>query len=218
MPKHSLKRRHQRHHDLSLCWQDYPSDFLTREAAARMVSDEDIRQTLNETSSPPNECPSPNFVNRLKRRSSSMKLSELASSHSFHENEIIKLSPKRFFTQNTEFPLGSPLVSPSPWGHFVDMLCSSSPTDDRSTTQTHDLSLCEASFVPCCPSPRSRSRQDPRYFHPYNPSSRPHSKRFPVSSRRTPAKELEGFLLRVPDECSGGLLQEAEDALLGLSL
>jgi hypothetical protein len=215
MPKLSLKRRHQCQQDLSQCWLDFPTDLLTRDTAARMVSDEDIRQASSEPSSPKIEGQS-NSVKRLRRRSSSMKLSELASSTSFHESEIIKLDPRRY---NTEYqPISQP-NSPSPWGQFVDMLCPSSLSDeDMPFTQIHDLSLSETSFVPCCPSPRSQFRQNPRHFHPYKITSRVKSTRFPVYSQSAPAKELEGFLLRVPDEYTGGLLQEAEDAFLGLSL
>lgn len=219
MPKHSLKRRHQRHHDLSLCWQDYSGDFLTRDAAARMVSDEDIRQTSSETQSPPTNERQNTLVTRLARPSSSMKLSELVSSQSFADDEtIIQLSPKSFIGQNKERQGGSQPVSPSPWGHFVDMLCPSSPHEYLSTTQTHDLSICESSYVPCCPSPQSRSKQESRHFHPYDPSCRVRSKRFPVSSQSIPAREVKGFVLRVPDESCGGLIQEAENAFLGLSL
>jgi hypothetical protein len=216
MPKLCLKRRHQRQQDLSQCWLDFPADLLTRDAAARMVSDEDIRQVSSEPSSPTIDGQN-SSVNRLRRRSSSMKLSELASSPSFNESDdSIKLAPRRY---NTEYQPGSQPNSPSPWGHFVDMLCPSTVSDEGMPfTQMHDLSLCETSFVPGCPSPRSQFRQNPRQFHPYKLSSRVKSTRFPVYTQSAPANELKGFLLRVPDESTGGLLQEAEDAFLGLSL
>lgn len=223
MPKHSLKRRHHRQHDLSLRWHVHSRDFWTRDAtAARTVSDEDIQQTSVEMKSPVRDLRSEhqdNLVNRMIRQTSSMKLSELASSQTFDEDEIIiKFSRTKSLPHEKECQERSQPVSPSPWGHFVDMLCPSSMSDELSFSQTHDLSLGETGYVPCCPSPRLQSKQGSRHFHPYDQSSRTLTKRFPLSSQSSPTTKVNGFFLRVPDTIIRRRVQETEDAFLGLSL
>lgn len=238
MPKVSLKRRHRRQHDLSLLQQS-PSESLNREAAARMVSDEDI-QLSDEPSgeSSRQRCSEDSVVSlsdsqtciavRPLQRSEGRCLKGLGST-SPSQTLVVDTSSSCCLTlkeiEKTPRRAGSPsggTTSPctSPWGQFVDMVVPVSSSSDEDFEESPHFSTCDSlsnnrrRFLPFCPSPAPSTTSR---HHPYQ---RPKPKRQRLHGhRRTESVDMQGFVLQVPDDSmslSSDLIVETQTAFEGL--
>jgi hypothetical protein len=195
MPKVSQSRRHTYRKPTVILECPFNSIALNR-TAPRKVSEEDIISCSSENSISSEETFLLRPKGQLKRPTPSVCLVDLASANASisrgDSNSESCISPNSSFPEESDMSRGDAYPT-SPWGHFVDLLVTSSSHEDSSD----GISCSPRSFLPShyCPNapyklyPTTKNTKRRRHCSPAKPS--------PVTHQHKQSGELSSELCRL---------------------